>query len=172
MSNNTVIDVVIACHAAAASVAMVLGGHNLLRRVRGDRVHRWVGRVWVVAMYWTVLSSFAIKRLRPGHFSWIHGLSVFTFVTLSVGLWAAVTGRVRTHQRFMTGSYFGLLGAFVGAVVVPVRQIPQWAVHRPVATAVAAAACVGVALAVIGVSRVRSPTRAAPATTPPRAPVG
>jgi hypothetical protein len=26
---------------------------------------------------------------------------------------------VQLHRTFMTGSYFGLLGAFVGAVVVP-----------------------------------------------------
>jgi len=37
-------------------------------------------------MYWTIISSFFIQQLRPGHFSWIHGLSVFTFVTLSMGL--------------------------------------------------------------------------------------
>ncbi|MDP9391094.1 MAG: hypothetical protein M3P89_06865 [Actinomycetota bacterium] len=59
-----------------------------MRRTRGDRAHRLVGRVWVVAMYWTVLSSFFIKQLDPGHFSWIHGLSAFTFLTLTLGTWA------------------------------------------------------------------------------------
>jgi uncharacterized membrane protein len=128
---------------------MALGAYNLVRRVKGDRHHRWIGWVWVVAMYWVVLSSFVIKELRPGHFSWIHGLSVFTFGTLSIGIWGAVTGRVQIHRSFMTGSYFGLLGAFVGAVAVPVRRIPQWAVHEPAHLALGAAASLLVAAAVI-----------------------
>ncbi|MEV6923067.1 DUF2306 domain-containing protein [Dactylosporangium sp. NPDC051485] len=160
MVNN----VVIPLHAAAATVALLLGAYNLLRRARGDRAHRLAGRVWVGAMYFVILSSFAIRSLNPGHFTWIHGLSAFTFVTLSIGLWAAVTGRVRTHQRFMTGSYLGLLGAFVGAVVVPVRDIPQWIVHRPVQLALGTLACVAVAAAVIWAgSRGGSPSRSAAA---------
>ncbi|MGI5243923.1 DUF2306 domain-containing protein [Dactylosporangium sp. CA-139066] len=145
MSNN----VVIPLHAAASTLALLLGGYNLLRRVRGDRAHKVVGRVWVGAMYASIVSSFFIRALDPGHFSWIHGLSVFTFGTLSIGLWAALTGRTETHRRFMTGSYLGLLGAFAGAVVVPVRDIPQWIVHRPVELGLGLLACVAVAAGVI-----------------------
>lgn len=121
----------IAVHAFGAALALTLGGYNLWRTPKGNRQHRLVGRVWVVAMYWTVVSSFFIKELDPGHFSWIHLLSVFTFVTLSLGLWAAMTGRVERHRGFMRGSYFGLAGAFVGAVAVPQRDIPQLAVNHP-----------------------------------------
>ncbi|WP_432988165.1 DUF2306 domain-containing protein [Dactylosporangium sp. CA-233914] len=149
MSDN----VVIPLHAAAATISLLLGAYNLLRRARGDRAHRLAGRVWVAAMYCTILSSFAIRALNPGHFSWIHGLSVFTFVTLSIGLWAAVTGRVRTHRRFMTGSYLGLLGAFAGAVVVPQRDIPQWIVHRPGGLTLGALGCVAVAGLVVLAAR-------------------
>jgi uncharacterized membrane protein len=142
----------IAAHASAATVALLLGPVNLIRKPKGDRLHRRIGGIWVVAMYWTVLSSFAIKRLRPGHFSWIHGLSIFTFITLSIGLWAAMTGRVHLHQRFITGSYFGLLGAFVGAVVVPVRAVPQLAAHHPIVFAAAALGCVAAAAVLVLVS--------------------
>ncbi|MFC4042556.1 DUF2306 domain-containing protein [Dactylosporangium siamense] len=143
-------------HAGGATVALLLGAWNLRRNPKGDRPHRLVGQVWVVAMYWTIISSFFIKELRPGHFSWIHGLSIFTFVTLSIGLWAAVTHRAQLHRRFMTGSYFGLLGAFVGAVAVPVRHIPQWLVHEPLRLALGAAACLLVAAAVVTLSRRRA----------------
>jgi uncharacterized membrane protein len=145
MANN----VVIALHAAGATTALVLGAYNLIRRPKGDRPHRWAGRVWVVAMYWTVLSSFVIKELRPGHFSWIHGLSIFTFCTLSIGLWGALTHRVQVHRNFMTGSYFGLVGALIGAVVVPRRRIPQWFLHDPAGLAVGALISFVVAGAVI-----------------------
>ncbi|HET7328131.1 MAG TPA: DUF2306 domain-containing protein, partial [Nocardioidaceae bacterium] len=121
----------VAAHALGASLALLLGAVNLLRRTKGDRPHRMIGRVWVVSMYWTVLSSFFIRELDPGGFSWIHGLSVFTFVTLTIGLWAAMTGRIQTHRGFMRGSYLGAVGAFVGATVVPQRDIPQLAVDHP-----------------------------------------
>jgi uncharacterized membrane protein len=153
MGNNVVIPSVIPFHAAGATIALVLGAYNLRRRPKGDRTHRLVGRIWVVAMYWTVLSSFLIRELRPGHFSWIHALSVFTFGTLSLGLWAALTHRVQLHRRFMTGSYLGLLGAFLGAVAVPTRHIPQWAVHQPLGLGLAAAGCVLVSVALIALSR-------------------
>lgn len=142
----------IAAHATGAGIALALGGFNLRRSPKGDLLHRRVGVVWVALMYWTVLSSFAITDLNPGHFSWIHGLSVFTFFTLSIGLWAAITGRVEHHRGFMTGSYFGLIGAFIGAVVVPSRHVPQLAVNEPVSLAFAIALCVASAVLVIRVA--------------------
>ncbi|MFI5909170.1 DUF2306 domain-containing protein [Dactylosporangium sp. NPDC051541] len=153
MSDN----VVIPLHAAAATISLLLGAFNLLRRTRGDRLHKVAGRVWVGAMYFTIISSFFIQALKPGHFSWIHGLSAFTFVTLSVGLWAAIAGRIEHHRRFMTGSYLGLLGAFVGAVVVPQRDIPQWIVHRPIELVLGFVACAAVVALVILAGRRGTP---------------
>ena len=144
----------IAAHAAGAALALVLGAWQLIRRPRGDRAHRRVGRVWVVAMYWTVLSSFFITELEPGHFSWIHGLSALTFVTLTAGTWAAVLGRIAVHRQFMTGSYLGLLGAFAGAVAVPSRDIPQLLVHRPVVFAAAVVAVTVASATVVALCRV------------------
>jgi uncharacterized membrane protein len=137
---------------------MALGAYNLIRRTKGDRTHRWIGRVWTGAMYWTIISSFFIQQL-PGHFLWIHGLSVFTFVTLSIGLWAALTHRVQVHRNFMTGSYFGLLGAFAGAVVVPQRKIPQWTLHQPAGLALGLTVCLLVAAAVVVAATARPAER-------------
>lgn len=117
--------VLIAAHAVAATLAMVLGAVNLLRRRRGDLPHRVIGRTWIGAMYLTAVSSFWIQELRPGSFSWIHGLSVLTIITLTLGLWNARRGRVAAHAGNMIGTYLGLIGAFLGVVVVPSRLIPQ-----------------------------------------------
>lgn len=145
----------IAAHASGASLALTLGAYNLRRRVKGDFTHKMVGRVWVVSMYWTVLSSFFIKEIDPGHFSWIHGLSLFTFVTLTIGLWAAMTGHVEQHRSYMRGSYFGLVGAFVGAIAVPQRDIPQLAQHHPLVLAAAVAGVLLVTAAIVAVSERR-----------------
>jgi uncharacterized membrane protein len=160
--------VLIAAHASGATLALALGAVVVLRRRKGDVLHRRLGRVWVVAMYWTVISSFWVRKLNPGHLSWIHGLSAFTFITLTVAVWAALTHRVDLHKGFVLGSYFGLLGAFLGAVAVPQRLVPQLAVHRPfiliTALALVAAATAGiVCLAAIGRAQRQLPARPQPA---------
>jgi uncharacterized membrane protein len=121
----------IAAHAAGATLALLLGAFLVLRRRKGDLQHRRLGRVWVVTMYWVAGSSFGIQELRPGHFSWIHGLSAWTIVSLTVAVWAARTGRVQTHRQFVVGSYLGLVGAGLAATAFPVRLIPQTIVHAP-----------------------------------------
>lgn len=96
----------IAAHAAVAGFAVLLGAVVLWRR-KGTVSHRLLGRLWVLSMGFTALSSFGIYR---GSFSWIHGLSVFTLVMLAMGLWAARRGRVRAHQGIMVGTYaWGLI---------------------------------------------------------------
>jgi uncharacterized membrane protein len=121
----------IAAHAAGATLALMLGGYVALRRPKGDRLHRRLGTVWVVTMYWVAFSSFGIQRLSPGHFTWIHALSAWTIVSLTVAVWAARTGRVRTHRQYVVGSYFGLVGAGIAAMAFPVRLVPQTVIHAP-----------------------------------------
>jgi len=87
-----------------------------------------MARIWAVSMYIVVLTSFGIRTIDGG-FNWLHALSALTFCTLTLGLWAVRKGNIASHQRFMTGSYFGLVGAFIGVVAVPGRRLPQMAVH-------------------------------------------
>ena len=126
----------IAAHASGALLALVLGAVMVFRR-KGDHAHRRIGRVWMALMYWVVLSSFGITRLDPGHFSWIHLLSVWTFISLTVAWRAARRGDVQQHRGWVLGSYGGLLGAFAGAVAPPVRLIPRTIVHQPLTAALA-----------------------------------
>ena len=132
-----------------------------------------------MAMYWTVLSSFFITELNPGHFSWIHGLSALTFLTLTLGTWAAIRGRINLHRHFMCGSYLGLIGAFLGAVAVPQRDIPQLLVHRPLVLAATVAAVAIATVTVVAVcaghphgprTALPLPDRAAPTTGPASVP--
>jgi uncharacterized membrane protein len=118
----------ITLHAIAAGYALIFGAVNLLRRNKGSAAHKILGRIWAVAMYVVVLTSFGIRTIDGG-FNWLHALSVLTFCTLTMGLVTVRRGNIRAHQRFMTGSYFGLVGAFIGVVAVPDRRLPQMAIH-------------------------------------------
>ena len=161
--------VLIASHAVAASLAMVLGAVNLLRRPRGDLSHRVIGRTWIVAMYLTAVSSFWIQELRPGSFSWIHGLSVLTIVTLTLGLWNARRGRVAAHAGNMIGTYLGLIGALLGVVVVPSRLIPAAFQQNWLGMLAITALIVGVGLAFVAVvTRLLGRRTAAPVSQPVR----
>jgi uncharacterized membrane protein len=128
-------------HASAAALAIPLGAWQLFRSTKGSHQHRMVGRVWVVLMLYVAITSFWIRELRDGRFSLIHVLSVVTVVTVSWGLLSAWRGDVWSHRVNMTGSWLGLVGAFIGATAVPTRDVPQFVVDEPVGAA-SAVACV------------------------------
>lgn len=161
-------NLLIAAHAIGATFALLAGLVVLRAPRKGNVFHRRLGRVWMAAMYWTALSSFGIRELRPGHLSWIHALSAWTVVSLTVALWAARTRRRRLHRQFVVGSYLGLLGAGLAAMAFPTRLAPQLLVHRP---AVFTAAVVGTAIAVAVVVRLarRDAARSGPAIRTPGA---
>lgn len=146
----------LATHAFSASVALPLGAWQLFRPTKGDHQHRLIGRTWVALMLYVSVTSFWIKELKPGEFSAIHILSVVTIVTVSLGLVAAIRGDVRSHRAHMTGSWLGLVGAFIGAVVVPVRHIPQFVVTEPAQALAALAAVIVTTAAVLAMARVLS----------------
>ena len=98
------------------------GPVQILRR-RRDRIHRTMGYLWVSAMYYVCFSSFGI--VSDGHFSWLHGLSAFTIVTVTLGLFSAIRGNIAAHMGNMIGSYIGIAVAFVFAATVPGRAIPE-----------------------------------------------
>ncbi len=145
----------IAVHAFTALMALPLGAYQLLRRRKGDRQHRRVGRTWVVAMGFVAVSSFAIRDLRPGQLSLLHVLSVVTLVTVTMGVVQARRGNIESHRGFMRGSWFGLVGAFTGAVAVPDRLIPTFVVTEPVQAAGALAAVAACAVVIIAVGSLR-----------------
>jgi uncharacterized membrane protein len=115
-------NVLLVSHVVAALFVLAIGPLQILRR-RRDRIHRTMGYLWVAAMYYVCFSSFWI--VSAGQFSWLHGLSAFTIVTITLGLVSAVRRNIRSHMGNMIGSYIGLAVAFFFAVTVPGRAIPE-----------------------------------------------
>ncbi|MCY3770343.1 MAG: DUF2306 domain-containing protein [Gammaproteobacteria bacterium] len=104
---------VIWIHLVTALLALGLGMANLAL-AKGTPRHRAVGRAWVAAMLVVTLSSFGIRELNDGAFSWIHGLTAWTLFSLFAALYAIRRSWVRAHAGFMIGTMAGVVmaGAF------------------------------------------------------------
>ncbi|WHS27089.1 DUF2306 domain-containing protein [Auritidibacter ignavus] len=139
-------------HASAAFLVLIIGPVNIFRP-RRDAVHRVLGRTWVGLMYLTCGSSFFFG-LEDG-FTFLHGLSVFTTVSVTLGVWMIVRGSRRGHIGNMVGSYIGTLIAFGFAAFVPTRLIWTTAVTSPVALAAFAGALALIAGAWFAVLKAR-----------------
>lgn len=111
-------------HLAAAVSCLFLGAVMMAGR-KGARFHRTAGWVWVTVMAVLVISSFFVRTLNPGHFSWIHLISGGTAVSLPVAVLAAKRHKVRTHSRTMMGMFYG--GLIIAGIFtfVPGRVLYQ-----------------------------------------------
>jgi uncharacterized membrane protein len=97
-------------HAFVALFAFVLGfGQFVLPK--GTLPHRVMGYVWVACMAVIALSSFGIQGLRPGSFSFVHVVSVYTLIMLPFAVLPARRGQVRGHA-------IAMISLFVGALVI------------------------------------------------------
>jgi uncharacterized membrane protein len=146
-------------HVVAALFVLAVGPVQIFRR-RRDRIHRAMGLLWVAAMYYVCVSSFWI--VSEGHFTWLHGLSAFTIMTVTLGLVSAIRRNIRSHRGNMIGSYVGIAVAFAFAVGVPGRAIPRL-LQEDAPTAVYVAGLVVLSVAAVSFSLKRGGTPRSPA---------
>jgi len=112
---------VIAAHAAMAGVALLVGA-AVLARPKGTTSHRVLGWAWVVLMASVASISFAI---RFNGFSWIHGLSVYTLVSLVFGVANARRRHIKAHRATMISIFVGALLITGLFTLLPQRLIGQ-----------------------------------------------
>lgn len=155
----------IAGHAIAASLALVLGPFQILRRVKGDRIHIIVGRTWAGLMLFVAAGSFLFGGYGGAIEIFLRVLAVWTLFSVSFGIYRARRGDIRHHRGFMIGTYIGLVGALVGVLAVRTRRVPSWFAADPlmmslIAVAIFAAAGFFIA-GVVARYREQSPGRSA-----------
>ena len=93
-------------HIATILVALALTPVILLGR-RGDRRHRGLGSIWVVAMLLTAVLSFRIRMSNTGGFSPIHILSIWVLIQAPILWHTARTHQVARHRRNVRGLVTG-----------------------------------------------------------------
>ncbi|PWQ99544.1 DUF2306 domain-containing protein [Leucothrix arctica] len=97
-------------HVFAAVSAAIIGLVVLWRR-KGTATHKRWGKVWVVLMLVTSLTSFFIHEIKlVGIFSPIHIISVLVLITLYRGVGQARVGQINDHKRSMKSTYIGGIG--------------------------------------------------------------
>ncbi len=97
-------------HVAAVVPAAIIGLVIFSRR-KGTRLHRMLGRLWVLLMIVTAISSFFIHQLNfVAGFSPIHILSILTLSGCVRAVVAARAGQIGTHRRIMKSVYLGGIG--------------------------------------------------------------
>jgi uncharacterized membrane protein len=97
---------IIVTHTAIAVAAMGLGAFAFTRQ-KGSPIHKLSGRIWVALMIAVAGTSYWIRS--TGTFSWIHGLSIAAVVSLAIAVFLARKKKIRAHQGWMLGIYFGAL---------------------------------------------------------------
>ena len=114
--------VAIGVHLTMALLALALGSVVLLRP-KGTPIHKLCGRVWVALILVVAIGSFGIREISgDDSLSWIHILSAWTIFAVASGFIAIRRGHVARHKGFMIGSFCGLVGAGIFAMV-PGRMV-------------------------------------------------
>jgi uncharacterized membrane protein len=97
---------IIVTHTVIAVAAMGLGAFTFSRQ-KGSPIHKLSGRIWVALMIAVAVTSYWIRS--EGSFSWIHGMSIAAVVSLAIAVFLARKKKIRAHQGWMLGIYFGAL---------------------------------------------------------------
>lgn len=112
-------------HLLTIAVALALTPVMLLRQ-RGDRPHRMLGTIWVVAMLATAIASLFVRLSNPGGFSFIHILSIWTLIQVPIIWWSARTHNLARHRSSVRGMVTGAL-LIAGFFTFPFnRMLGQW----------------------------------------------
>lgn len=108
-------------HVAAVLPASILGAYILLNR-KGTPMHRLLGKIWMVLMAITALSSFFIHQINLFHgFSPIHLLSLFVLVSIWKAISSARAHNIRAHKASVVGMYVGGIVIAGGFTFLPGR---------------------------------------------------
>lgn len=108
-------------------VPCIFIGAYLLLVKKGTKIHRLLGRVYMVLMLITaVITLFmpaAVGAQLFNHFGWIHLFSFLTLWTVPTAYTAIRRGNIKSHKRKMILLYFGAIVIAGGFTLTPGRYL-------------------------------------------------
>ncbi len=101
----------IQAHIAFALVGVAIGPFALFRG-RRDRIHKLLGRLWVLAIIGTSVTGLLIESeiALIGTFGPIHLFSFMALWGVAEGVWHIRRGNVAKHRASMQSTWFGAMG--------------------------------------------------------------
>ncbi|MBN8808998.1 MAG: DUF2306 domain-containing protein [Sphingomonas sp.] len=112
-------------HLSTITVALVLTPY-MLWQPRGTKIHRQLGKVWVVAMIATAAISLFVHHSSTQRFSVIHLLSLFTLV-MAPRVWlTARRHNVAGHRATVRGLVTGALVVAGYFTLLETRMLGSW----------------------------------------------
>lgn len=113
-------------HLVSVLAAFVIGTWMMVRP-KGTMPHKALGRIYVALMLASAVSTFWIRGLGHGSFSFLHLLSIFVLLALPYAIVMARLGRMRAHRHTMIGVYVG--GIWIAGLLT---LLPGRLLHRAV----------------------------------------
>lgn len=121
-------DILMYAHLTTVVPCVFLGAYVLLAK-KGTRVHRFLGKIYMVLMLITAfITLFMPALVGPqflGHFGWIHLFSFLTIYTVPTAYTAIRKGNVRAHKRKMVLLYIGAILIAGGFTFAPGRYLNE-----------------------------------------------
>ncbi|MDD1795188.1 DUF2306 domain-containing protein [Enterovibrio sp. ZSDZ42] len=121
--------VLIYFHLATAVASFCIGTYLLVRR-KGSPAHRQLGKVYMLLMMVTAVSTLFIPaQVGPQvfyHFGYIHILSVVTLYTVPEAIFAIRKGDIKKHRNAMVILYVMALLVAGAFAFMPGRLLHTW----------------------------------------------
>jgi len=95
-------------HTVFAFLALGLGIAMFLRK-KGTPSHKFIGKIFVLAMAITALSALFIKGLNGDKFSFIHLFVPLSFYAIWELFYYVRKGNIKKHEKAVKGLFFGAL---------------------------------------------------------------
>ena len=116
-------------HLATIVPAFAIGTYLLLNR-KGTDLHRLLGKIYMVLMLFTAISTlFMSAEVGPtlfGHLGFIHLFSALVLYEVPIAYIAVRNGNIKKHKSSMIGLYIGgilIAGSFT---FMPGRLLNTW----------------------------------------------
>jgi uncharacterized membrane protein len=120
----------LAIHLATVIPAIPLGAYVFLAKKGGAR-HRLLGKIWLVLMFATAVSTVFIRNVNDGQFSWIHLFTLLTFISVPQVIITARRKHFEAHRRAVRNFFLGSLIVAGAFAFLPGRTMWQWAFGDP-----------------------------------------
>jgi uncharacterized membrane protein len=114
-------------HTILSAVGILVGAEQLLRS-RRDRLHRWLGYVYVASMLTADVAILSVYRFN-GHFNVFHVGALVNISCICIAM-APMLARPRPlqwklrHYMWMCWSYVGLLSAALTEFIIRTQPLP------------------------------------------------